>query len=195
MSDLSGFIPVPRPGRFGNRVRPLLLLSLALVVTVGAACSSSKPRNPDAPVTTTVVEPTSTTVDTNTAIVDAYRRYWDVFIAVSAVMDPADPRLAEVATGDALAQLHNSILAARVDGVVARGTIDLAPKLAGVEGDEALIDDCYANHIVDHDAASGKPKGSERADRVQVTVGMRREAGVWKVAGIRPEGYGCTPDA
>ena len=110
-------------------------------------------------------------------------------------MDPTDPRLAEVATGDALAQLHNSFAAAKIAGEVSRGSIDLAPVVRTVQGDEAVIEDCYDSNILGYDARTGVSKGPDRPDRTLVSVGLRREAGAWKVAGIRDEGYGCSPES
>ena len=169
-------------------------LALALLAGfIAAGCSSSS--SPETTATPTTTPPaTTTTVNTvEQAVLDAYRRYWDVYIAVGSEMKLPDPRLAEVATGEALRTLGGAFLADKADGHALRGTIDLAPKVIERTSGNALVRDCYASRIVVVDAVSGQPLGPPRPDRVLVTVTLVPEATTWKVAAIRHEGDGCAP--
>jgi hypothetical protein len=165
-----------------------------LTALLTTSCASGKGQR--ATPTTASSAPTATTTTLNAvdqSILAAYRKYWEVYIAVGSEMRLPDPRLGEVASGDALRQLNSALLAGKADGEVFRGTIDLAPRVVSVSGDTATVSDCYASHILGYDAASGRPKGPERPGRTLVTVSMVREAGTWKVGGIRHEGDACTP--
>jgi hypothetical protein len=135
----------------------------------------------------------STTNPAESAVLAAWRRYWQVYVAVGSEMRLPDARLSEVATGDELRSLNSGFLAYKSVGQVIRGTIDLAPKLAALDGVRATITDCYASHILVYDAASGKPTGPEPSQRTLVTATMVLEGSTWKVAAITHEGEGCTP--
>lgn len=181
--------------RGGKRTRPISrqLLVALLAGFVAAGCSSSASTTPK-PTASTPFTATSTTLDQGEqAVVDAYRRYWQIYIAVGSEMKLPDPRLAEVATGEGLRTLGSAFLADKAGGHVLRGTIDLAPKVVELAPDKALVRDCYASHILVVDAATGRPLGPERPERVLVTVTLVPESGTWKVLGIRHEGDGCNP--
>lgn len=172
------------------------LVSVVLAGFVAAGCSSGTSPVAAPETTVTTSSATSTTLDpAEQAVVDAYRRYWQVYIAVGSEMKLPDPRLAEVATGEGLRTLGGAFLADKADGHVLRGTIDLAPSVIELAGDRAVVRDCYASHILVVDAATGRPLGPERPNRVLVTVTMLREGGTWKVVGIRHEGDGCAVPA
>ena len=176
------------------RAQPGLVVALIVAALVATGCSSHRDQSATSTTATTAASATSTTLSpVEQGIVAAYRRYWEVYIAVGSEMKLPDPRLAEVATGDELRQLGGAFLAYKVEGEVFRGTIDLAPKVLAVSGDTATVSDCYASHIIGYDAATGQPKGPGRPGRTLVTVTMVREANTWKVAAIRHEGDGCTP--
>jgi len=179
-------------GRVG--AQPGLVAALILAALVASGCSSGKGRSATPTTVTTAPTVTSTTLNpVEQTILAAYRRYWDVYIAVGSDMRLPDPRLAEVATGEELRQLGGAFLAYKAEGEVFRGTIDLAPRVVSVSGDTATISDCYASHIIGYDAATGQPKGPGRPGRTLVTVTMVRDANTWKVAAIRHEGDECTP--
>jgi len=186
--------PRAADGRGGKRTRPRSRQLLITVVAglVAAGCSSSASKTPEPGSSTSIA--TSTTLDKGEqTVLDAYRRYWQVYIAVGTEMKLPDPRLAEVATGEGLRTLGSAFLADKAGGHLLRGTIDLAPKVVDLAPDKALVRDCYASHILVVDAATGRPLGPERPERVLVTVTLVPENGTWKVLGIRHEGDGCNP--
>ena len=172
-----------------NRLR-LLWVSLAAVVL--AACGhSSKPTAKPSPTTSASIS-TTTTVAPDAAVIAAWRRYWDVYLAVGSDIHMPDARLATVATGDELKQLGSTFLAAQSGGQVLQGTIDLAPKVTSVTQTDAVLQDCYFSHIVVADRATGKPVGAQRSDRTLVTASLVVDGGSWKVSSIRHDGDGCT---
>lgn len=167
---------------------------LVIVSLLLASCRSDSDANAKASTTTTAIT-TTTASSGQSDVVAAWRRYWDVYVAVGSEMRLPDPRLAEVATGEELRALGSGFLAYKSAGQVIRGTIDLAPKVLEIGGNRATLTDCYASHILRYDQASGRPAGTEPSERSLVTVTMVLEGGSWKVAGIRHEREGCTPAA
>lgn len=168
-----------------------LAAKLVALTVMASACSSSP--NHAIPRPTTVATVTSTTLDSvDQEVVAAYRRYWDVYIAVGRELLLPDPRVGGIATGEGLRQLNSSFLAAKAAGHGLAGTIELDPHVIEVNGDQAVVRDCYASHIVVINRSTGKPLGPERPGRTLVTVTMVREDENWKVAAIRHEGDGCT---
>jgi hypothetical protein len=167
------------------------VLATALAVALTGCSHNSKSGSPraDASVTTSIA---TTTTTPSEAVVAAWRRYWDVYVAVATEMKLPDPRLAEVATGEELRQLGSGFLAFKSAGEIFKGTIDLDPKVSSIAGASATLRDCYLSHILGYDAATGKPKGAEDTTRRLVTVTLQLDAGVWKVAAIRHDGDGCT---
>lgn len=176
-----------------TRPRSRQLLVTVIVGLVGAGCSSSASTTPESTASTSSIV-TSTTLDQGEeAVLDAYRRYWQIYIAVGSEMKLPDPRLAEVATGDELRQLNGAFLADQAAGQVLRGTIDLAPEVLERTPERALVRDCQASQILVIERATGRPLGPAPPERTLITVTMLRDTGVWKVGGIRHEGAGCSP--
>lgn len=169
-------------------------LALALLAGfIAAGCSSSSSPGTAATPTTTPPATTTTVNTAEQAVLDAYRRYWDVYIAVGSEMKLPDPRLAEVATGEELRQLNSAFLSDQIGGQLLRGTIELAPQVIELDSDRAVVRDCQASNILVVERATGRPVGPAPRDRTLVTVTMLREVSAWKVAGIRHEGDGCSP--
>jgi hypothetical protein len=166
----------------------LLMLMALLLVACGSRGEEDRRRRP-----TPSVSASPTPSPEAAEVIAAWHRYWQVYVAVGSEMALPDPRLAEVATGDALRALNTGFLAYRSQGEVIRGTVDLAPKVTAIDAARATLSDCYASHILGYNRATGEPVGREPSERTLVTVSMVLEGGNWKVAGIRHEGDGCTP--
>lgn len=192
------FAPGRRSYQGVTMTRPTRHLVLAILAGFAVAgCSSSASSRATSPAPTTITSPpsTATTLDpAEQAVLAAYRRYWDMYIAVGSEMKLPDPRLAEVATGEELRQLNGAFLADKAAGQVLRGSIDLAPAVVERATDRALVRDCQASQILVVDRASGRPLGPAPSDTTLITATMLWEQNAWKVAGIRHEGDGCTPE-
>jgi hypothetical protein len=166
---------------------------LATVLAVALSGCGRDAKSAAGPTTTsTSAAVTSTTSAQEAALVDAWRHYWEIYVAVGSEMKLPDARLAQVATGDELRQLGSAFLADATQGHLIKGTIDLDPKVVSVDATSATLRDCYMSHILVVDRASGQPTGAGSTQRTLVTATFMLESGVWKVAGIRHEGDGCT---
>lgn len=176
-------------------IRPALA-PLAAVALLVAACGGGGDDGGALPTAATTAPPLSTQsagANERAAVLAAYRAFWDAYLAAADPMDPADPRLAEVATGEELRQLRSGFLAMKSAGEVIRGSLDLAPQLLGLERSSATVKDCYLDRTGVYDAATGRRKDPEGEVRYLVTVRLVREDGRWKVASITKEGEGCMP--
>lgn len=171
-----------------------VVAGVVLAGLVSGACTSTG-NQPAAMSTTAAPAVTTTTAKTQeTVILDAYRHYWDIYIAVGVEQRLPDPRLSEVTTGDELRQLNGAFLADRAAGHALSGTIDLAPRVIEVGDGRAVVRDCQASHLLVIDRVTGRPLGPAPTERTLLTVTMLNEGGAWKVAAIRHEGDGCTPE-
>lgn len=180
--------PTMKTNRAGRSIQ--VLFTVVAAVALLAACGSSESSSPT---TTTSAPTTSTTVMTDeAAILDAYRQSWADLIAASDPPNPDDTRLAEHTTGKALQTTKVGLLNARAAGHVTRGTIDLAPKLTSVNGDQAVVTDCYFDHSADYDGKTGKMLQQLKTERELSAVTMQRENGAWKVSLVENKGKGCT---
>jgi hypothetical protein len=166
-----------------------------LAAVVFAACSSGGSPAADRSTTTSTVPTTSTTTTTlepQAAAVAAYRAFWQAFLAAGDPMNPEDPRLAEHATGEELAAVRKSFLAAKAAGNVIRGTLDLAPKVVSAEATTVVLRDCYGDGTGLYNATTGARQDKETPGRQLVTATVTLVDGVWKVATVKHEGDGCT---
>ena len=111
---------IGNPAKQGARI-------LATVVFLAAAACSSGSHNAKS-TTTSVDRPTTSPTTVDDVVIAAWRHYWDIYVAVGSEMKLPDSRLADVATGEELRHLGGAFLAAKSDGEVFRGTIDLRPR-------------------------------------------------------------------
>lgn len=156
-----------------------------------AGCGRSHPRAVDPPTTTAPVATTSTLPAEQAAVIQAWRHYWDIYIAVGSELHLPDPRLAEVATGEELRTLGGAFLADVSQGHVLKGTTDLDPKVVSVAAGTATLRDCYFSRILVYSTATGQPIGSGDTNRSLVTATLVLDGGTWKVSAIHHEGDGC----
>ena len=183
-----------------RNVRPLTTAAvLGFVALLAVSCSKSASGKADPATTTTSATPTSAaTTPTTTpeeAVVAGYRAFWDGYLKAADPMDPRNPVLAQVATGEELQQVQKAFLARQSAGEVIRGTLDLVPVAGSVNGSSATVIDCYADHTGIYDSASGARKDQDSGVRHRVTVNLVLDGTTWKVSTITREGDGCTPSA
>lgn len=183
---------------------PRLAVLLAVAVLAATACSgdgessspgSSTSSTSTTSTSTTTSEPTSTTATTGTTsptddeqavILQRYLEFWDVrFEANSDPVDPADPRLADLATD---AQLNNVLeeTQRRADqGLALRNPTDSVterrPVVVSVDGSEATIQDCSINDTIVYRVSDGEVIDDSTVTR-SVSATMRKVDGVWKLS-------------
>ena len=171
------------------------LAALAVLAVLSAACGSSHKGAVKAlkvQRTTTTTEATTTTLSPEQAVLAGYRASWDEYIAVGMAPDPADPRLAGHSTGANLAQIRKYFTDYRAQGLVQRGTVELAPRVVAVSGTTATVRDCILSHLQDVDAKTGQVRASDPQVRKLLEASMLLEGGVWKMSLNTPKGDGCT---
>ncbi len=174
----------------GTRRTLVIVGRVTLIGLLLGACRSDEAKRPS---TTTTLPPTvtSTTVAEGEAVLAAYRRFWDVYIAASNPMNPESPELAQNATGEELRTVQRTFLARKSAGEIFRGTIDLSPSVIEQATDRAVIRDCHDDNLVLLDAQTGAVKEPDDPVRKLVSVTLLREGGAWKVASIKLEAEGC----
>jgi len=172
------------------------LAGAAVAAVLLTACSSGGSKRPEqaGPTTTTSTAPTTTTttLDPQAAAVAGYRAFWQAFLAAGDPMNPEDPRLGEHATGDELAAVRKSFLAAKAAGNVIRGSLDLAPKVVSADATTVVLRDCYGDQTGLYSATTGTRQDKDNPSRQLVTATVTLVEGVWKVSRVTHEGDGCT---
>jgi hypothetical protein len=177
--------------------RSSLLASLGRVLAGGAGlavlaagCGSSHPRS-------TASTSTTTTDPAAAAVLAAYRAEQAAFTAAVDRADPTWPGLAETMTGAQLQSVKRSLVADQINGVVGRGSVQLHPKLASINGNQAVVLDCAFDSSELVYAKTGKPVPPVTpAGPVAIHSALLQvQPGVWKVAeqdtkdGPCPGGY------
>jgi hypothetical protein len=167
---------------------------VSTLVVLGGACSGGG-HGTTTPTTLSRSTTTSTGSTVTTAereVLDAYRGFWDAYLAAADPMEPLSPRLAEHATGTELETVRGAFVARRSGGEVIRGGFDLAPRVVSVVGDAATVRDCYLDNTGIYDATTGTRKDTATGVRHLITASVVREGGSWKVSELQKEGDGCT---
>lgn len=179
-----------------------VVVSLLLVAGVGATgCSRDDGKAaPKTSSSTTAREATSTTpttVSAELAVQSAYREFWDMFLELGAMTGQFDPDvvipiLRRRTTGTEYETLFKNFQADRLAGIVRKGTVDLAPKVASVDGAKATLRDCYDDQIGVYRASTGERLDTDTPDRHPATVALVLEDGSWKVETLTFEEGTCT---
>jgi len=147
--------------------------------TLSTAVTSSSSTNPT----------TSTTADPAVEIVSRYKQFCEVRFELNRTpVNPADPRLAQFATGK---QLDNVVTETRQrlnQGLAVRRPEPSASKnrvkVVQVVGDTASLQDCATNDGVVYRVATGQVLDDGVVTR-SVEATMRRVDGVWRLADSR----------
>lgn len=186
------------------RTSPRLAAVLLAVAVLAAACSgdgeSSSPDSSTSSTSTsstspTTSEPTSTTATTDTTssaadeeavILERYLEFWDVrFEANSDPVDPADPRLADLATDAQLTNVLEETQRRADQGLALRNPTDSVterrPVVVSVDGSEATIQDCSINDTIVYRVSDGEVIDDSTVTR-SVSATMRKVDGVWKLS-------------
>jgi hypothetical protein len=129
----------------------VVLLLAAVLTLVLVACSGNSDATDAAATSTTGQAATTTststattasTMDTETAVLAAYRAFWADVVAAGKTADWQSPRLARHATGKVLARVRGQFRALDSQGFVALGTIKVSPRVVRLAGEKATVQDC-----------------------------------------------------
>ena len=177
------------PGRASARRGRVALAVIALTVLVacrGGNDPITAPTTTSSP-TSTTSEPTttSTTLDPQADVVARYRMFWQVrFEANREPVNPDDPRFAEYATGQQLANVVKETRERRDNGLAIRrpepSITERRVKVTQIDGDTATLQDCSTNDGIVYRVAGGEVVDNAVAT-YSVLATMRRVDGVWKL--------------
>ena len=177
------------PGRASARRGRAALALIALIVLAGCRDGDdpiTAPTTTSGP-TSTTSEPTttSTTLDSQADVVARYRMFWQVrFEANREPVNPDDPRFAEYATGQQLANVVKETRERRDNGLAIRrpepSVADLRVQVLEINGDTALLQDCTVDDGIVYRVQGGDVVDSEVVT-YSVAATMRRVDGTWKL--------------
>lgn len=178
-----------------NLGRVPALLALVLLFAGCRADSGFGTAAPSSTLSTTVpsssatIPTTSTTADPAVEIVARYKQFWEVRFEVNHTpVNPADPRLAQFATGKQLdnvvmetrQRLDQGLALRRPEPSVSKNRV----KVVQVAGDTASLQDCSTNDGIVYRVATGQVLDDGVVTR-SVEATMRRVDGVWRLADTR----------
>ena len=186
-SGTFGARPGPRLGlrRILSRCVRLAIgcLVIATMLLAVAGCGQSSPATTTTPTPSATATPSPSGQSASDQVLAAYRAEWAAFEQAAATSDVSYPGLAETMVDPLLHQIRLNLAGDKADGIVTRGTIDLHPQIASINGNTAMVTDCSYSKSVLVYAATGQlvppitqPEyNGVKAMLVQVTPG------VWKV--------------
>jgi len=124
------------------------------------------------------------------AVLAAYRAFWAAYLQAANPMSPLAPALAAHASGSELATVAKAFLAYKDAGDVIRGTFDLDPTVASVNGPNAVVRDCYGDNTHLY-GPSGAQLDTSSGKRHLIAVDLQLN-GTWRVSQITHLADGCT---
>lgn len=132
------------------------------------------------------------------AVIDAYRRSYEEFVAVAKERSPSpdDPRLSRYSTGSALIAKQRAVADNKSKNLILVGNVEVHATVLDIGADTATIVDCNLDRTALVDARTGTtvvdagPPGG-----LAITAKLRLEGGVWKVSDFTNEKRSCVPPA
>jgi hypothetical protein len=166
---------------------------LVLVVVMGLAACSGESDAKDAAATSTTGQAATTTStstattaaeDQKAAMLAAYRAFWDDVVAAAKTADWRSSRLDDHATGKMLDRIRSQLRGLQFQGWVARGTIQVSPRLVDLADKKATVQDCVDTsrfRRYDPKKRQWLDSGGGQPDRQRSTLTLDGQ-GHWKVA-------------
>jgi len=177
-----------RPRQHAEPWMLLLVIILALAAcsgdsgAEGVAATSTTGRA--ATTTSASTATTAATEDRETAVMTAYRAFWNDVVAAARTADWRSPRLDDHATGEMLDRIRSQLRGLQFQGWVARGTIQVSPRLVGLTSKKATVQDCVDTsrfRRYDPKKRQWLDSGGGQPDRQRSTLILDAQ-GHWKVA-------------
>jgi hypothetical protein len=148
----------------------------------GASATTTTGQAPTTLAATTTTRPSE--ADTKAAVLAAYRAFWDDVVAAARTADWRSPRLDNHATGKMLDRIRSQFRGLQFQGWVARGIIEVSPRLVGLAGKKATVQDCVDTsrfRRYDPKKRQWLDSGGGQPDRQRSTLTLDGQ-GHWKVA-------------
>jgi hypothetical protein len=137
---------------------------------------------------------TTTASSAASAVLAAYRAEWAAFEQALSTANPSNPALLATMVDPQLQGVKANLLADHRQGIVARGTFTLHPKITALSATTATIVDCAYSTAELVFAATGKPVPPvtpPENDGVQATLVM--SGSTWKVSKQNVTDGSCAP--
>jgi hypothetical protein len=179
--------------RFGT----LPMVVLVAVAVFCASCGGSPSATGGSSTTSSVRSTTTSTNAQASGVLAAYRAEQAAFEQAVQQADPTLPALAQTMTGNQLTSVRRALVSDQTNGIVGRGTAQLNPKVASIQGNQAVVHDCLFSSIELVYSATGKPVPPvtpPEHDGVMATL-VQVSPDTWKVSdqnvteGSCPSGY------
>ena len=166
--------------------------AVCVLVALGVSCSGGSDEEPSAAPATATTTATSVPDDQRIEVeVKAdFRRFFNTFrdVITTYPVNADDPRLAMVATGDALARYRAGIQRARDrDGVYRGESSHEEPEVTVVSPTEATVRVCYVDTLALYEQASGRQLEPPEPTPAERTFSLTKEDGRWRVALVGSE--------
>jgi hypothetical protein len=148
----------------------------------GAIATTTTGQAPATAAATTTTQPSE--ADTKAAVLAAYRAFWDDVVAAARTADWRSSRLDDHATGKMLDRIRSQFRGLQFQGWVARGTIEVSPRLVGLASKKATVQDCVDTsrfRRYDPKKRQWLDSGGGQPDRQRSTLTLDGQ-GHWKVA-------------
>lgn len=167
----------------------IVVLAGVLVAMVVQACAGSDDADGSEPPPPPPPSTTATTLSPEAEAEQAYRDFVAMTHEVYLSPDPADPRIAEHATGDARDTFETTLTRLQTEGIHYRiGELDKQTMLATtIEDDTATLSVCYVDHSGSFDSATGAEVQPMRVTTSLTTVSLQRASDRWLVSTVRDD--------
>lgn len=126
--------------------------------------------------------PSPSPTDVRLETEQAYLRFWEAWAEANLELDPS--LLDEVATGEALEALKESVEVQKARNEPVRIRVEHNYEIAIVDENTASVDDRYINHSQRLDPDTMEPIEEDPNVQVRKTHTLRKVNGQWKVAEI-----------
>jgi hypothetical protein len=191
---LMASVPRSRSSLSLRATGPAFLLAVAVLAgcspgagAAGSQSTSDPALRSAAPTSVPAPPTTDARSAAEAAVLAAYRAYWDDVVAVGATADWQSPRLAEHATGQALAETRTFLQELKAKGLVARGSVKVDAKVLSLSpgGSRAVVYDCNStSDFLAYDAKTGQLRDKSSGRSNGKTVVMELQRGTWKLVQV-----------
>lgn len=162
-----------------------LVLPVAVALTLSLACgggsdATNSPTSSAAPTTATSTPSASSTSSADSAVLDAYAQYWQVYSDALYNLDSS--QLQTVMTGARLQRALDEVSSLQQQGRAVKIDVQNQPVVIGINGDTAMVFDEYQNRSSYIDPVTKDPLSSPgQAETLRDSVTLTFVDGIWKV--------------
>ena len=144
----------------------------------------------DDPPSRTSAASTTTRIDSEREVEDAFRAFVEMVARVDLAPDPDDPEIATRTTGATRSTFTKAVADRKANGTIVKtGPQDRQTiRSTSIKGDTATMSVCYVGQTGVYDAETGAVKQPMSTTTTPLAVTLTREDGAWKVSRVSFEG-------